>query len=72
MSSVSTGGSGGEDRLTENVTLNFAKVKLEYTERRGEGWQSCELRIHLGHSGEREGIASTLKSASKHGATPVW
>ncbi len=29
--SVSTGGSGGEDRLTENVTLNFAKVKVEYT-----------------------------------------
>ena len=28
--SVSTGGSGGEDRLTENVTLNFAKVKFEY------------------------------------------
>ncbi|MFA5081645.1 MAG: type VI secretion system tube protein Hcp [Hydrogenophilaceae bacterium] len=30
VSSVSTGGSGGEDRLTENVTLNFADVKLEY------------------------------------------
>ncbi len=30
VSSLSTGGSGGEDRLTENVSLNFAKVKLEY------------------------------------------
>ena len=30
ISSVSTGGSGGEDRLTENVTLNFAEVKFEY------------------------------------------
>jgi type VI secretion system secreted protein Hcp len=30
VSSLSTGGSGGEDRLTENVTLNFAKVKFEY------------------------------------------
>ena len=30
VTSVSTGGSGGEDRLTENVTLNFAKVKFEY------------------------------------------
>ena len=29
VSAVSTGGSGGEDRLTENVTLNFAKVKVE-------------------------------------------
>lgn len=27
---VSTGGSGGEDRLTENVTLNFAKFKYIY------------------------------------------
>jgi len=31
VSSVSTGGSGGEDRLTENVSLNFAKFKVEYT-----------------------------------------
>ena len=30
ISSCSTGGSGGEDRLTENVTLNFAQVKLSY------------------------------------------
>jgi type VI secretion system secreted protein Hcp len=30
VSSVSTGGSGGEDRLTENVSLNFAKIKMEY------------------------------------------
>jgi type VI secretion system secreted protein Hcp len=30
ISAVSTGGSGGEERLTENVTLNFAKVKMEY------------------------------------------
>jgi len=30
VTSVSTGGSGGEDRLTENVTLNFAEMKLEY------------------------------------------
>jgi type VI secretion system secreted protein Hcp len=30
VTSVSTGGSGGEDRLTENVSLNFAKVKMEY------------------------------------------
>lgn len=30
ITSVSTGGSGGEDRLTENVTVNFAKVHFEY------------------------------------------
>jgi type VI secretion system secreted protein Hcp len=31
VTSVSTGGSGGEDRLTENIALNFAKFKFEYT-----------------------------------------
>lgn len=31
VSSVSTGGSGGEDRLTENVSLNFARLSLTYT-----------------------------------------
>lgn len=31
ISSVATGGSGGEDRLTETVTLNFAKFTVSYT-----------------------------------------
>jgi len=30
VSSVQTGGSGGEDRLTENVVLNFGKFKFIY------------------------------------------
>ena len=37
VTSVSTGGSGGEDRLTENVTLNFAAVKLDYIEQKKDG-----------------------------------
>ena len=37
ITSVSTGGSGGDDRLTENVTLNFAKVKYEYTPQKPDG-----------------------------------
>jgi type VI secretion system secreted protein Hcp len=37
VTSVSTGGSGGEDRLTENVTLNFAKVNLDYVEQTEKG-----------------------------------
>ncbi len=37
ISSVSTGGSGGEDRLTENISLNFAKIKVEYTEQDAKG-----------------------------------
>ena len=37
VTSVSTGGSGGEDRLTENITLNFAKVSFAYTPQKGSG-----------------------------------
>ena len=37
VTSVTTGGSGGEDRLTENVSLNFAKFKVEYTPQKKDG-----------------------------------
>jgi type VI secretion system secreted protein Hcp len=37
VSSLSTGGSGGEDRLTENVTLNFAQVAVDYTPQNPNG-----------------------------------
>ncbi len=37
VTSVSTGGSGGEDRLTENVSLNFQKIKVEYTQQKQDG-----------------------------------
>ena len=37
ISSVSTGGSGGEDRLTENVNLNFGWFKVEYTPQKPDG-----------------------------------
>lgn len=30
VTQYTTGGSGGEERLTERVTINFAKVKVEY------------------------------------------
>ena len=37
ITSLSTGGSGGEDRLTENVTLNFAKVTVDYVPQKDDG-----------------------------------
>jgi type VI secretion system secreted protein Hcp len=37
ITSISTGGSGGEDRLTENVSLNFAKVEVIYTPQAKDG-----------------------------------
>ncbi len=30
VSAVSTGGGRGDDTITENITLNFARVKVEY------------------------------------------
>lgn len=40
ITSYQTGGSGGEDRLTENVSLNFAKVQLTYKEQAAKGAQA--------------------------------
>jgi type VI secretion system secreted protein Hcp len=37
VTSISTGGSGGEDRLTENVTFNFSKVKTTYVPQGDDG-----------------------------------
>jgi len=37
VTSLSTGGSGGDDRLTENVTLNFAKVLVDYQPQKADG-----------------------------------
>jgi type VI secretion system secreted protein Hcp len=42
VTSVSTGGSGGEDRLTENVTLNFSEVKYTYNVQSKAGAKSAD------------------------------
>jgi type VI secretion system secreted protein Hcp len=47
VSSVSTGGSGGEDRLTENVTFGFSEAKIEYTEQLADGKQGAKTDAFL-------------------------
>ncbi len=37
VTSVSTGGSGGEDRLTENISLNFAEFEYAYQPQKTDG-----------------------------------
>ena len=37
ITSVSTGGSGDEDRLTENIAINFSKVKVDYDQQTAAG-----------------------------------
>ncbi len=34
---ISSGGSGGGDNVTESVSLNFAKIKVEYKEQTAQG-----------------------------------
>ncbi len=48
ISNVSTGGSGSEDRLTENLALNFAKFKVEYTPQKADG--SGDAVIEMGYN----------------------
>ena len=43
VTSVSTGGSGGEDRLTENITLNFKRFKYIFTPQKEDGTGDAEL-----------------------------
>lgn len=42
ITAISTGGSGGEDRLTENVTLNFGAVKFKYIEQTKAGGEGAK------------------------------
>jgi type VI secretion system secreted protein Hcp len=37
IAAVTTGGSGAEDRLSENVTLNFGQVSVDYTPQKADG-----------------------------------
>ena len=37
VTSLTPGGSAGEDRLTENLTLNFGQFEYQYTPRRPDG-----------------------------------
>ena len=45
VTSYSTGGSGGEERLTENITLNFAKVKSTYKTQGDDGGDGAEVEF---------------------------
>ncbi len=45
VTSYSTGGSGGEDRLTENITLNFAKVRTVYKTQDDKGGAGAEVEF---------------------------
>jgi type VI secretion system secreted protein Hcp len=45
VTSISTGGSESGDRITENVTLNFAKVNVDYTEQTSTGGAGAKPKM---------------------------
>lgn len=54
VTSVSTGGSGGEDRLTENITLNFAEVYYDYKEQKPDGSLGAAKSFKWNISGNKQ------------------
>lgn len=45
VTSVSTGGTAGDDRLTENVSLNFAKFSCEYVPQKPDGSGDAAVKM---------------------------
>ncbi|MEM7188364.1 MAG: type VI secretion system tube protein Hcp [Pseudomonadota bacterium] len=45
VSSYSTGGSGAEGRLTENISLNFSKVEFEYVKQTKGGGADAKPKL---------------------------
>ncbi len=46
IAAIGHGGAGGDDKLTETVTLNFARVKVEYVPQKKDG--SGDASIPMG------------------------
>ena len=45
ITNYATGGSGGEDRLTENFCLNFQKFEVVYTPQADDGTAGAEITV---------------------------
>ena len=65
VTSIGTGGSGGEDRLTENVTLNFAEVKVEYKPQNSTYMWVAWPTGRSGASHRRRRIKSPIRTIGK-------
>jgi type VI secretion system secreted protein Hcp len=48
VAAYSTGGSGGEDRLTENVTLHFDSMQGQYVKQRPDGSAGTATTFEIG------------------------
>ncbi len=45
ITGIANGGAGAEDRLTENVTLNFARVKVDYAAQDAKGGAGAKPKM---------------------------
>lgn len=54
VTSLSSGGSGGEDRLTENATFNFREMEVKYTPQKkdGSGDAAKEFKWNIAENAE--------------------
>jgi type VI secretion system secreted protein Hcp len=43
ITSISAGGSGGEDRLTENIAINFSQFEFKYTPQNPDGTAGTQV-----------------------------
>jgi type VI secretion system secreted protein Hcp len=54
ISSMSTGGTGSEDRVTETVGLNFAKFEVDYTPQKADGSGGAAIPVTWNIPGNAE------------------
>lgn len=52
VTSISSGGSGGEDKLTETISMNFAEFESVYTPQQadGSGGAAVDVAFHIGQN----------------------
>lgn len=65
VSTVSTGSEGGEDRLVENVNLNFGQVKVTYTEQDSDGKPVGKVEYSWNIEENRSGSRPMAKPPSR-------
>ena len=63
---ISNGGGAGQDRVTENVTLNFRKFTQTYTRTGRQGQPQAFLRVHLGYRRVVGVTAASSANATAH------
>ena len=69
VTSLSTGGSGTDDRLTENVTLNFAQVMVDYQPQKADAPKTAARSSLAGTSVPTPSADSPCAVAPRHGTT---